>query len=145
MCLPVSRWTKSELALVVITALAAILAGRFLGPWLGQLLSSSALLSLFLMFLFPIPVMALPFFHWDRRGKPVWAWAAVLIVCLGVIVLLTRNLPVAARIIAVFTDFYDLESTGFYLLFAMLICGGMLVGVLVGALLARMFPKERAV
>lgn len=138
-------WTKSELALSVLAALAAILAGRFLGPLLGQLLSSSALLSLFLMFLFPIPVMALPFFHWDRRGKPIWPWVAVLIVCLGVIVLLTRNLPVAARIIAVFTDFYDLESTGFYLLFALLICGGMLVGVLVGALLARLFPKERAV
>lgn len=138
-------WTKSELALSVLAALAAILAGRFLGPLLGQLLSSSALPSLFLMFLFPIPVMALPFFHWDRRGKPIWPWVTVLIVCLGVIVLLTRNLPVAARIIAVFTDFYDLESTGFYLLFALLICGGMLVGVLVGALLARLFPKERTV
>lgn len=138
-------WTKSELALSVITAVIAIAAGRFLGPWLGQLLSSNVMLSFFLMFLFPIPVMALPFFHWDRRGKPIWAWIAVLIVCLGAIVLLTRNLPVAARIIAVFTDFYDLESTGFYLIFALLICGGMLVGVLVGALLARLFPKERTV
>lgn len=138
-------WTKSELALSVITAVVAIAAGRFLGPWLGQLLSSNVMLSFFLMFLFPIPVMALPFFHWDRRGKPIWAWIAVLIVCLGAIVLLTRNLPVAARMIAVFTDFYDLESTGFYLIFALLICGGMLVGVLVGALLARLFPKERTV
>lgn len=138
-------WTKSELALSVITAVVAIAAGRFLGPWLGQLLSSNVMLSFFLMFLFPIPVMALPFFHWDRRGKPIWAWIAVLIVCLGAIVLLTRNLPVAARIIAVFTDYYDLESTGFYLIFALLICGGMLVGVLVGALLARLFPKERTV
>lgn len=138
-------WTKSELALSVITAVVAIAAGRFLGPWLGQLLSSNVMLSFFLMFLFPIPVMAIPFFHWDRRGKPIWAWIAVLIVCLGAIVLLTRNLPVAARIIAVFTDYYDLESTGFYLIFALLICGGMLVGVLVGALLARLFPKERTV
>lgn len=138
-------WTKSELALSVITAVIAIAAGRFLGPWLGQLLSSNVMLSFFLMFLFPIPVMALPFFHWDRRGKPIWAWIAVLIVCLGAIVLLSRNLPVAARVIAVFTDFYDLESTGFYLIFALLICGGMLVGVLVGALLARLFPKERTV
>lgn len=138
-------WTKSELALSVITAVIAIAAGRFLGPWLGQLLSSNVMLSFFLMFLFPIPVMALPFFHWDRRGKPIWAWIAVLIVCLGAIVLLSRNLPVAARVIAVFTDYYDLESTGFYLIFALLICGGMLVGVLLGALLARLFPKERTV
>lgn len=145
MCPPVSRWTKSELALSVITVLAAIAAGRFLGPLLGQLLSSNVMLSFFLMFLLPIPVMALPFFHWDRRGKPIWPWVAVLILCLGAIVLLSRNLPVAARIIAVFTDYYDFESTGFYLLFALLICGGMLVGVLVGALLARLFPKERAV
>lgn len=138
-----SRWTKSELALSLITALAAILAGRFLGPWLGQLLSSNVMLSFLLMFLLPIPVMALPLFHWNRQGKPIWPWAAVLIVCLGAIVLLSRNLPVAARMIAVLTDYYDFESTGFYLLFALLICGGMLVGVLVGALLARLFPKGR--
>ena len=62
----------------------------------------------------------------------------------GAVVLLSRNLPAAARIIAVFTDFYDLESTGFFLLSALLMVGGMLPGALLGALLARLSPPKSA-
>ena len=145
-------WAKRELALSGLAALSAIAAGRFLGPLLGSALEpllghlfpSSALFSMFLMFLLPIPVMGVPFFRWARRGRRVWPWAAGLIVCLGIIVLLSRNLPAAARIIAVFTDFYDLESAGFFLLSALLMVGGMLLGVLLGSLLARLSPQRRA-
>lgn len=137
-------WTKRERGLSVLAALAAIAAGRFLGPLLGQLLSDNGLVSMLLMCLLPIPVMGVPFFRWARRGRRIWPWAAGLTVCLGTAVLLSRNLPVAARIIAVFTDFYDFESTGFILLFALLIGGGMLVGVLAGGLLARLLPQKRA-
>ena len=54
------------------------------------------------------------------------------------------DLSTAARLVAVVTDFYDMESTGFFLLFALLCCGGMLVGVLIGTFLGRMFPKRYA-
>lgn len=137
-------WTKRERGLSVLAALAAIAAGRFLGPLLGQLLSANVLVSMLLMCLLPIPVMGLPFFRWARRGRRTWPWAAGLTACPGAAVLLSRNLPVAARIIAVFTDFYDFESTGFILLFALLIGGGMLMGVLAGGLLARLSPQKRA-
>lgn len=145
-------WAKRELALSVLAALAAIMAGRFLGPLLGaaleplpgHLFPSDTLFSMFLMFFLPIPVMGVPFFRWARRGRRVWLWAAGLALCLGAVVLLSRDLPAAARIIAVFTDFYDLESTGFYLLFTLLTGGGMLLGVLLGALLAKLFPQKRA-
>ena len=68
----------------------------------------------------------------------------MLVLRLGAVVLLSRNLPAATRITAVFTDFYDYESTGFYLLFTLLIGGGMMVGVLLGGFLARLFPHKSA-
>ena len=133
-------WTNRERLLSVLAALAAIGAGRFLGPLLGQLFSGSALFSMFLMFLFPILVMGVPFFRWARRGRRIWP--AGLALCLGAVVLLSRNLPVAARMVAVFTDFYDYESTGFYLLFALLMGGGMLLGVLLVWQLDRMGDRR---
>lgn len=144
-------WAKQERFLSILAALAAILTGRFLGPllgyWgeplLGHLFPSNTLFSMFLMFFLPIPVMGIPFFFWARRGRRIWPWAAGLVLFLGAVVLLSRNLPAAARIIAVFTDFYDPESTAFFLLFALLIGGGMLLGVLMGALLARLFSEKR--
>lgn len=145
-------WSKQERLLSVLAALAAIIAGRFLGPLLGSVLGpllghlfpSNALFSMFLMFFLPILVMGVPFFRWAWRGRRIWPWAVGLALCLGAVVLLSRDLPVAARIISVFTGFYDYESTGFYLLFTLLIGGGMLLGVLLGVLLAKLFPKKRA-
>ena len=109
-----------------------------------SLIIGFALFSMFLMFLLPILVMGVPFFRWARRGRRLWPWAAGLALCLGAVVLLSRNLPVAARMVAVFTDFYDYESTGFYLLFTLLIGGGMMAGVLLGGFLARLFPHKSA-
>ena len=68
----------------------------------------------------------------------------MLVLRLGAVVLLSRNLPAATRITAVFTDFYDFESTGFFLLSALLMVGGMLPGALLGALLARLSPPKSA-
>ena len=135
-------WTKSELALSVLAALVAMVAARFLGPLLGQLLSDSGLLSFYLMFLVSALVMAPPFFCWARCGRRIWPWALVLAAFLGLLFLLSRNLSAAAHLIAAFTDFYDMESTSFYLLAALLICGGMLAGVGLAAILARIFPKN---
>ena len=73
----------------------------------------------------------------------IWPRAAGLVLFLGAVVLLSRNLPAAARIIAVFTDCYDLESSAFFLLSALLIGSGMLPGVLTGALSARLFSEKR--
>ena len=67
----------------------------------------------------------------------------MLVLRLGAVVLLSRNLPAATRITAEFTDFYDFESTGFFLLSALLMVGGMLAGVLLGSLLARLSPQKR--
>ena len=64
-------WTKRERLLSILAALAAIAAGRFLGPLLGQLFSGSALFSMFLMCFLPILVMGVPFFRCARWGRRV--------------------------------------------------------------------------
>ena len=83
----------------------------------------------------------MPFFLWARKGRRVWPWILVLTICLRLLFLLSRNLDTAAHLVAVFTDFYDTESTAFLLLFAMLTCGGMLFGVLLAAAVAWVLRK----
>lgn len=137
-------WPWRDLILSVLTAAAAVAAFFAAAPLLGSLRLFPTIPSLVILFWIPILVMAGPFFHWVRRGRRPRIWILVLAACLGVVLLLMADLSTAARLVAVVTDFYDMESTGFFLLFALLCCGGMLVGVLIGAFLGRMFPKKYA-
>lgn len=138
-------WSKRELALAVLVVLAAIFVPYAAVPLLArleQLLSSSATpLILFLYAWISALVTGMPFFLWARKGRRVWPWILVLTICLGLLFLLSRNLDTAAHLVAVFTDFYDTESTAFLLLFAMLTCGGMLFGVLLAAAVALVLRK----
>ena len=138
-------WSKRELALAVLVVLAAIFVPYAAVPLLArleQLLSSSATpLILFLYAWISALVTGMPFFLWARKGRRVWPWILVLTICLGLLFLLSRNLDTAAHLVAVFTDFYDTESTAFLLLFAMLTCGGMLFGVLLAASVACVLRK----
>ena len=138
-------WSKRELALAVLVVLAAIFVPYAAVPLLArleQLLSSSATpLILFLYAWISALVTGMPFFLWARKGRRVWPWILVLTICLGLLFLLSRNLDTAAHLVAVFTDFYDTESTAFVLLIAMLTCGGMLFGVLLVAAVAWVLRK----
>ena len=138
-------WSKRELALAVLVVLAAIFVPYAAVPLLArleQLLSSSATpLILFLYAWISALVTGMPFFLWARKGRRVWPWILVLTICLGLLFLLSRNLDTAAHLVAVFTDFYDTESTAFLLLFAMLTCGGMLFGVALAAIVAWFLRK----
>ena len=138
-------WSQRELALAVLVVLAAIFVPYAAVPLLArleQLLSSSATpLILFLYAWISALVTGMPFFLWARKGRRVWPWILVLTICLGLLFLLSRNLDTAAHLVAVFTDFYDTESTAFLLLFAMLTCGGMLFGVLLAAVIAWFLRK----
>ena len=138
-------WSQRELALAVLVVLAAIFVPYAAVPLLArleQLLSSSATpLILFLYAWISALVTGMPFFLWARKGRRVWPWILILTICLGLLFLLSRNLDTAAHLVAVFTDFYDTESTAFLLLFAMLACGGMLSGVLLAVAVARVLRK----
>ena len=138
-------WSQRELALAVLVVLAAIFVPYAAVPLLArleQLLSSSATpLILFLYAWISALVTGMPFFLWARKGRRVWPWILALTICLGLLFLLSRNLDTAAHLVAVFTDFYDTESTAFLLLFAMLTCGGMLLGVALAAAVAWVLRK----
>ena len=138
-------WSQRELALAVLVVLAAIFVPYAAVPLLArleQLLSSSATpLILFLYAWISALVTGMPFFLWARKGRRVWPWILILTICLGLLFLLSRNLDTAAHLVAVFTDFYDSESTAFLLLFAMLACGGMLFGVLLAVDVAWVLRK----
>ncbi len=137
-------WPWRDLILSVLTAAAAVAAFFAAAPLLGSLRLLSAVPCLVILFWVPVLVMAGPFFHWVRRGRRPRVWILVLAACLALVLFLMQDLSMAARLVAAVTDFYDTESTGFFLLFALLCCGGMLVGVLIGAFLGRMFPKKYA-
>ena len=138
-------WSQRELALAVLVVLAAIFVPYAAVPLLArleQLLSSSATpLILFLYAWISALVTGMPFFLWARKGRRVWPWILILTICLGLLFLLSRNLDTAAHLVAVFTGFYDTESTAFLLLFAMLTCGGMLLGVALAAAVAWVLHK----
>ena len=138
----VKSWSKRELALAVLVIFAAVIAPYVVTRSLGRLLPGSA--TLFLLFLYAwvaALVMGVPFFFWARKGRRVWPWILALTIFLGLLFLLSRNLNTAAHLVAVFTDFYDTESTAFLLLFAMLTCGGMLLGVALAAAVAWVLRK----
>ena len=135
-------WSKWELVLSMLVVLAAVIAPYVVAQFLGRLLPGSA--TLFLLFLYAwvaALVMGTPFFLWARQGRRIWPWVLVLAACLGLLFLLSRNLSTAAHLVAIFTDFYDTESTAFLLLFAMLTCGGMLFGVALAAAVAWVLRK----
>ena len=135
-------WSKRELGLSALVVLAAVIAPYVVARFLGRLLPGSA--TLFLLFLcswVAALVMGTPFFLWARQGRRIWPWALALAVCLGLLFLLSRSLSTAAHLVAIFTDFYDTESTAFLLLFAMLTCGGMLFGVALAAAVAWVLRK----
>lgn len=142
-------WSQRELALAVLVVFAApaipYVTSRLLGDlsslFLGTVPLIGTLLSLFLYAWISALVTGMPFFLWARKGRRVWPWILVLTICLGLLFLLSRNLDTAAHLVAVFTDFYDTESTAFLLLFAMLTCGGMLFGVLLAAAVAWVLRK----
>ena len=132
-------WSKRELALAVLVVLAAIFVPYAAVPLLArleQLLSSSATpLILFLYAWISALVTGMPFFLWARKGRRCPDFCSKGRATPG------RNLDTAAHLVAVFTDFYDTESTAFLLLFAMLTCGGMLFGVLLAAAVAWVLRK----
>ena len=142
-------WSKRELALAVLVILAAPAAPYIIFRLWGDLVSLffgtvpliSTLLSLLLYAGISALVTGVPFFLWARKGRRVWPWILALTICLGLLFLLSRNLNTAAHLVAVFTDFYDTESTAFLLLFAMLTCGGMLLGVALAAAVAWVLRK----
>ena len=70
-----------------------------------------------------------------KRGKGVWMTVAVPALFDLLWSVMALHLSFAAKIGAKLTGHYNIESTGFFLLFAILFCSGILAGALLGCLL----------
>ena len=70
-----------------------------------------------------------------RRSKRVWPAATTLTILLVLFGLANKFNTEFTRLINLVTGYYNLEATFFFTLFVLLMCGGALVGIGVGALL----------
>ena len=98
-------------------------------------LAISTLASLAMINLLPCLCSILVTRRLKKRGKGVWLTVAVPAVFVLLWGLLSLDLPAAKDFLAFFTRYDDYEATGFFLLFALLFCGGLTEGALMGCLL----------
>ena len=138
-------WTKRELALAVLVIFASPAVPYVIFRLLGDFPSFSlrtipligTLPSLFLYACISALVAGLPFFLWARRGRRLWPWILVLVICLGLFVLWGMNLNLMADI----TGYYNTEATAFRLLYLIVCYAGMLAAVGLAAAVAWVLRK----
>ena len=138
-------WSKRELALAVLVVLAAPVVPYVIFRLLGDLLSFSlrtipligTLPSLLLYVCISALVTGVPFFLWARKGRRLWPWVLVLVICLGLFVLWGMNLNLMADI----TGYYNTEATAFHLIYLIVCYAGMLAAVVLAAAVAWVLHK----
>ena len=138
-------WSKRELALAVLVVLAAPVVPYVIFRLLGDLLSFSlrtipligTLPSLLLYVCISALAAGVPFFLWARKGRRLWPWILVLVICLGLFVLWGMNLNLMADI----TGYYNTEATAFRLIYLIMCYAGMLAAVVLAAAVAWVLHK----
>ena len=134
-------WSQRELALAVLVVLAApavpYVIFRLLwdlqSHFLGTVPSIGTLPSLFLYACISALVTGVPFFLWARRGRRVWPWILVLVVCLGLLLLSALNSNTTFHLVAAVTGYHNSEYIGFLLLYLIICYQGMPAGVALAA------------
>ena len=138
-------WRKRELALAVLVIFAAPavpyvifqLLGDLQSHFLGTVPSIGALPALFLYACISALAAGVPFFLWARKGRRLWPWILVLVICLGLFVLWGMNLNLMADI----TGYYNTEATAFRLIYLIMCYAGMLAAVALAAVVAWVLHK----
>lgn len=142
-------WSQRELALAVLVVLAApavpYVIFRLLwdlqSHFLGTVPSIGTLPSLFLYACISALVTGVPFFLWARRGRRVWPWILVLVVCLGLLLLSALNSNTTFHLVAAVTGYHNSEYIGFLLLYLIICYQGMPAGVALAAAVAWILRK----
>ena len=139
-----AKWSKFEIlvtclsiAITPMTAwLLAMAADLIFAP-------SNALLFLSSLVFVTLLCTAILVCFLKMRGKRVWPASIALTMLLALLGLAANYLWEFTKFIKPLTGHSNTEANGFYLLFLILLCSGALVGIGVGALLARLSRKNK--
>ena len=132
-------WSKFEILVTCLSVAIIPLAARLISivPTLifapGSLLLTY--LSLSSLFLVPVIGTAILVRFLKSRGKRIWPAATILAVVMVLLGLAGKYLSEFTRFVKLITGHYNAEANGFFLLMMLLMFGGALVGIGIGALI----------
>ena len=142
-----AKWSKFEILVTCLSVAIIPLAARLISivPTLifapGSLLLTY--LSLSSLFLAPLIGTAILVRFLKKRGKRVWPATAVLVAVMATLGLAAKYLSEFTRFVKLVTGHYNAEANGFFLLMMLLMFGGALAGIGVGALHAHLSRKNK--
>jgi len=141
------KWSKFEILVTCLSVAIIPLAARLVSIAPTLILAPSSLLLTYLslssLFLVPLIGTAILVRFLKRRGKHIWPAAVVLAVVVTLIGLAGKYLSEFTRFVKLVSGHYNAEANGFFLLMMLLMFGGALAGIGVGALLARLPVKSK--
>ena len=135
-----AKWSKFEILVTCLSVAIIPLAARLVSivPTLifdpGSLLLTY--LSLSSLFLAPVIGTAILVRFLKKRDKRIWPAATILAVAMALLGLAGKYLSVFTRFVKLVTGHYNAEANGFFLLMMLLMFGGALVGIGIGALIS---------
>lgn len=141
------KWSKFEILVTCLSVAIIPLAARLVSIAPTLILAPSSLLLTYLslssLFLVPLIGTAILVRFLKRRGKHIWPAAVVLAVVVTLLGLAGKYLSEFTRFVKLVSGHYNAEANGFFLLMMLLMFGGALAGIGVGALLARLPGKSK--
>lgn len=136
-------WSWKDLALAVMGNLLTAALTFALVPAIGNLRPISPWLYLGALLALPLAGSAVTAFLLKRRGVGLWKAVCVLGLFLIALFLMAQaHIPVA-KLVSYITGYNDSEAMAFSLLYAMIYCGGLLLGTLPGWLADRLIHRKR--
>ena len=141
------KCSKLEILVTCLSVAIIPLAARLVSIAPTLILAPSSLLLTYLslssLFLVPLIGTAILVRFLKRRGKHIWPAAVVLAVVVTLLGLAGKYLSEFTRFVKLVSGHYNAEANGFFLLMMLLMFGGALAGIGVGALLARVPVKSK--
>ena len=142
-----TKWSKFEILVTCLSVAIIPLAARLVSIVPTLIFAPSSLLLTYLslssLFLVPLIGTAILVRFLKRRGKHIWPAAVVLAVVVTLLGLAGKYLSEFTRFVKLVSGHYNAEANGFFLLMMLLMFGGALAGIGVGALLARLPGKSK--
>ena len=132
-------WSKFEILVTCLSVAIIPLAARLISIVPTLIFAPGSLLLTYLSFssLFLVPLIgaAILVRFLKSRGKRIWPAATILAVVMVLLGLAGKYLSEFTRFVKLITGHYNAEANGFFLLMMLLMFGGALVGIGIGALI----------